>query len=76
MNYYPFLFPWLVENFKTQPEKAAKLQRFLTVAEGIIQRQPVPLCDIIDHFVCPQASRNKTTRPLRRPSSNTNGGPT
>jgi len=38
MNYYPFLFPWLVENFKTQPEKAAKLQRFLTVAEGIAKQ--------------------------------------
>ena len=38
MNYWPFLFPWLVANFKTEPEKAKKLQRFLTVAEGIAKQ--------------------------------------
>jgi len=38
MNFWPFLFPWLVENFKSQPEKAKKLQRFLTVAEGIAKQ--------------------------------------
>merc|ERR1711965_746286 len=32
------LFPWLVENFDKEPEKAAKLQRFLVVAEGIAKQ--------------------------------------
>jgi len=38
MNFYPFLFPWLVENFAKEPEKAAKLHRFLVVAEGIAKQ--------------------------------------
>jgi len=38
MNFYPFLFPWLVENFEKEPEKARKLQTFLTVAEGVAKQ--------------------------------------
>jgi len=38
MNFYPFLFPWIVKHFKQEPEKAQKLQRFLTVAEGIAKQ--------------------------------------
>ena len=38
MNFYPFVFPWLVKNHAAEPEKARKLQRFLTVAEGIAKQ--------------------------------------
>ena len=36
-NFYPFFFSWLVANHEAEPEKAAKLQAFLTVAEGIVK---------------------------------------
>ena len=38
-NYYPHLAAWLCAHWSAQPEQALKLQRFLTVAEGIVKQQ-------------------------------------
>ena len=37
-NYYPHLAAWLCKHWEDQPAAAAKLQRFLTVAEGIVKQ--------------------------------------
>ena len=37
-NFYPWFFPWLVENWEKEPEKAQRLQHFLVVAEGIVKQ--------------------------------------
>eukprot|EP00936_MAST-01D_sp_MAST-1D-sp1_P002065 g2065.t1 len=37
-NFYPWFFPWIVEHAAAEPEKAARLQTFLTVAEGIVKQ--------------------------------------
>ena len=30
-NFYPWVHAWLIENWEKEPEKAIKVQRFLTV---------------------------------------------
>lgn len=36
-NFYPWVHAWLCANHKTEPEKAVKVQRFLTVAEMVVK---------------------------------------
>eukprot|EP00037_Helgoeca_nana_P029619 m.355821 g.355821 ORF g.355821 m.355821 type:complete len:338 (+) comp28016_c0_seq32:861-1874(+) len=36
-NVYPWMHAWLCANWKTEPAKAVKVQRFLTVAEALVK---------------------------------------
>ena len=36
-NFYPWMHAWLCANFDKEPEKAVKVQRFLTVAEALVK---------------------------------------
>lgn len=38
-NFYPWVHAWLIENWEKEPEKAAKVSRFLTVAEMVVKSQ-------------------------------------
>jgi 4-hydroxy-tetrahydrodipicolinate synthase len=36
-NFFPDLYAWLCTNYETKPEEAERLQRFLTLAEGVVR---------------------------------------
>lgn len=35
-NFYPWMHAWLCKNYASEPEKAEKVQRFLSVAENVV----------------------------------------
>jgi hypothetical protein len=42
-NFYPWVHAWLCANWESEPEKAVKVQRFLTVAEALVKTMCVAL---------------------------------
>ena len=57
-NFYPWMHAWLCANWDKEPEKATKVQRFLTVAEMVVKtkypasakvRSPYPKAKHAEH---------------------------